>query len=143
MDPVDDSVIAVLHARLIRFDVQEQLSHHHDAELPNLRRRYQVLQHRKSDLANLLVNGTLTSSEVKTAADSLASQMSDIDQKISAAISPVAAAISEPELAAGLRTLTLDRQRALVQSIMTVTLHRGIRGSRRFCPESVSISWKS
>jgi site-specific DNA recombinase len=50
--------------------------------------------------------------------------------------------LTEEEQLAGLAGLDLDRQRALVDALMTVHLVRAPRGKRGFDPDSVRITWR-
>ncbi|MFJ2355117.1 recombinase family protein [Frigoribacterium sp. NPDC087798] len=141
MGPVDDYVLAVLYARLGRQDARHALAPSPD--LDPLRVEAEALRGRKSDLAGLLADGTLSPSDVKAAAAKLTARIEDLDRQIAAIVSPALTGITKDELAAGLDALSLDRRRALIDAFMVVTLHRGTRGSRTFDPSSVVITWRS
>ncbi len=47
-----------------------------------------------------------------------------------------------PDVRAVWESLSLSRRRAVVDTLMTVTLNRTRQGARTFDPESVHIEWK-
>jgi site-specific DNA recombinase len=140
MANVDALVLAVLYARLTRQDARDALTP--DLDLDPLRATAEALRGRKSDLAALVADGTMSAADVRAAAARLDDELAEVERQIAAVVAPAVTGVTEDELAAGLDALSLDRRRALVDALMTVTLHRGTRGSRAFDPSTVGIEWR-
>lgn len=54
----------------------------------------------------------------------------------------LAGVVGAPDVAAAWQALPLTRRRAIVDLLMSVTVHKTRSGSREFIPESVRIQWK-
>ncbi|MFC6172638.1 recombinase family protein [Subtercola frigoramans] len=139
MTPVDEFVLRLAEARLTQPDALAALTP--DVETDPLRNEHATLAQRKADLAGLVADGTLSRADVKEAGDRLNARLAEIDRLLQAADSPVAL-LSEDEQWAGLGALNLDRQRALIETLMTVCLLRAPRGRKTFDPDTVSVTWK-
>lgn len=139
MAPVDDFVLRLAEARLTQPDALAALTPNVDTD--PLRDEHAALTERKATLAGLVADGTMTRDDVREAVERLNARLAEIDRALDSAGSPVAL-LTEEEQRAGLTALDLDRQRALIDTLMTVDLLRAPRGRRGFDPASVVVAWR-
>jgi site-specific DNA recombinase len=139
MAPVDDFVLRLAEARLTQPDALAALTP--DVDLDPLRNEHATLTESKATLAGLVADGSMSRADVKVAVEQVNARLAEIDRELQAADSPVTL-LTEDEQRAGLDALNLDRQRALIETLMTVHLLRAPRGRKAFDPDSVRITWK-
>lgn len=139
MAPVDDFVLRLAEARLTQPDALAALTPNVDTD--PLRDEHAALTERKATLAGLVADGTMTRDDVREAVERLNARLAEINRALDSAGSPVAL-LTEEEQRAGLTALDLDRQRALIDTLMTVDLLRAPRGRRGFDPASVVVAWR-
>jgi len=140
MAAVDDFVLRVTEARLSRPDALVALTP--NLNIDRLRDEHASLTERKAALAGLVADGTMSPADVKGAAVRLNERLAEIDRTLDSAHQPVSL-LTEDELQAGLSTLKLDRQRAVIDTLMTVDLRRAPRGRRTFDPDTVELTWRA
>jgi site-specific DNA recombinase len=139
MAPIDDFVLRVAEARLADPAFLATLSP--DVDTDPLRAEHATLTDRKADLAGLVADGTMSRADVKSAVERLNARLHELDRALAGADRPVDMAAAYRDVLDGFDTLSLDRQRALIDTLMTVHLLRAPRGRRGFDPESVRIVW--
>lgn len=140
MAPINSFVLQVTETRLTKPDALAALTP--DVDLDPLRDEHAMLLERKATLAGLVADGTMSRADVKDAVERLNVRLTEIDRELDAAHNPVAL-LTEEEQRLGLSALNLDRQRALIDILMTVELLRAPRGRKGFNPESVRITFNS
>jgi site-specific DNA recombinase len=140
MAPIDSYVLRLAEARLTQPDALAALTP--DVDMDPLLGEHATLSARKATLAGLVADGTMSRADVRDAVERLNERLAEIDRVLDAAHGPVAL-LTEEEQLAGLAGLNLDRQRALVGTLMTVHLERAPRGKRGFEPDSVRIAWRN
>lgn len=139
MAPIDSFVLRLAEARLTQPDALAALTP--DVDIDPLRDEHVALTERKAILAGLVADGTMSRTDVKDAVDRLNERLAEIDRVLQAAGNPVAL-LTEEEQQGGLAALHQDRQRALIDTLMTVELLRAPRGRKGFDPDSLRITWK-
>ncbi|KXC06420.1 recombinase family protein [Microbacterium hominis] len=139
MAPIDDFVMRLAEARLTQPDALAALTPDVDAD--PLRDEHATLTERKATLAGLVADGTMTGAEVRDHVERLNARLAELDRLLDGVDAP-AVMLSDEEMAAGVAALERDRQRALIDTLMTVYLLRGKRGKKGFDPESVQVAWK-
>jgi len=141
LDLVDEVVVAAVVARLSRPDAAGLLDR--DVDLDELRGRVVDLRERRDGLASLLADGLLTPAAVRTQAQRLTDQISDIERQIEAAIgtSPLARVIDSGDVLAALEALSLLEVREVIKALMDVRILPAGKGVR-FNPEHVEIEWR-
>ncbi|QNE47565.1 recombinase family protein [Glaciihabitans sp. INWT7] len=139
MAPIDDAVLKLVQDRLSNPDALAALTP--DVDTDPLRDEHAALSERKATLAGLVADGTMSRDDVRDAVARLNARLSEIDRVLQAAGSPMAL-LTEEEQRAGIAALNLDRQRALIDYLMTVSLLRAPRGRKGFNPSTVLIAWK-
>ena len=144
-DWIDDFVSAVIVERLSRPDAVELLVDEKRPDSDVLRVEAQALRVRIDDLATALADGLLDLAGVRRESERLRAKLADVEAQMAhSSRSPLLAAlISAADVQAVWDALTLDRRRAVVDVLMTVTLHPGGTGRRTFDQTKVEITWKT
>jgi len=144
--PIEEYVIDVVVKRLSRSDARDLLVKPGE-DTKALRREALAIERRIEELAGLVADGTFTAAQARSGAERLRSQLADIEERIADAgrvdiLGPLVADTDE-EVRARWEALDVDRQRAVIDVLMTVTLYPVGRGKRGFRPQTVGIAWKS
>lgn len=143
-EPVDEYVTAVVLERLRRPDARDLLVDHDREDVEQLRAEALALRKRRQSLLGLVMDGTYTDAEVRERAAHLAEQIAAVEAKLADAgrVDVLGPLINADDIRAAWDTLDVDRQRAVIDTLMTVRLHPPGRGTRTFRPETVEIEWK-
>lgn len=144
-DPVDDYVGFRVVERLSRADARDLLVVEDDRpDVPVLRTELAALRQRRRHLVALLTDGTFTEAEVRGKAGQLAQQIAENEAALADAgrVSTLGPLIDAADTEAAWDALDVDRQRAVVDELMTVTLLPPGRGTRTFRPATVVIDPK-
>lgn len=142
--PVEEHVAAVILARLAQPDARQLLIDRKRPNTAGMRREANTLRTRLDGLANDYADGILTRSQMRTANDRIRTRLSALEERMAHAgrvdvLGPIIGA-RDPE--AVWLSLDTDRQRAVLDTLATVTVHPPGRGNRTFRPESVTITPK-
>lgn len=138
MAPIDDYVLRLTEARLLMPDALEALTPDVDAD--PLRAEQATLAERKSTLAGLVADGTMSRDDVRDAVERLNTRLTELDRLLAGADGP-STLLTEDEQRAGIAALDRDRQRVLIDTLMDVYLLRAPRGRKGFDPETVRVAW--
>ncbi len=143
-EPVDKLIEAVVIERLSRSDAAEVLAARESPDVGALRHRAGTIQQRLDDLATGLEEGLLTLTAVRQSSARLREERDKVQGAIDDALSAdlLAPFATSTDVAATWEGLGLDRRRAIVDALMTITLLSPERGRRDFDPDSVRIEWK-
>lgn len=141
--PVDDFVFAVAAARLSRSDAADLMTGGQRPGLDSLRERRLTLSTRLDGLAEAFAAGDIDRAQLAAGTARLKADLTAIDRELvdaqrAAVLGPL---ISAKSVEATLRGYDLDRQRAVIGLLMSVTLHPVGRGVRSFDPSTVEIDW--
>lgn len=143
--PVDEYVADVVVARLERPDAADLLM----AESPrpdatDLRVEAQAIRVRLDALAGLLADGVLTEAGVRRESGKLRAKLADVEaaQADAGKVNILGSLIGASNVRAAWEAKGTDRQRSVVDALMTVTLLPAGRGTRTFRRESVVIDPK-
>ncbi|MGH3476718.1 MAG: recombinase family protein [Nocardioidaceae bacterium] len=144
-DPVDDYVSRVVIARLSRPDAIELLRRDDAPDRDALTERAAVLRQRLDDIATALAEGVLMLDGARRESKRLRAELDEVEARLH---EPTRAAVlmemvEADDPARMWDALDLGRRRAVIDTLMIVTLHPTGRGTRTFRPESVGIDWRS
>nr|WP_246483000.1 recombinase family protein [Brachybacterium halotolerans] len=148
---IDEFVKEVCIERLSRPDAHDLLIPKSDGpDLGVLTARRAELQSRDETLASMFVKGRISKTALDTGLDELAEELRAVDEQIAALVGadPLADALSGDGARAWWESdsTTLARRRAVVETLMTVVIHRVGNGRRVTtideAPETISIEWK-
>ncbi|MBQ1060042.1 recombinase family protein [Micromonospora sp. C41] len=144
-EPVEDFIVAVVLDRLSRPDARDLLVDHDRPDVDQLRQEAVALRQRRTSLLGLAEDGTYTEAEVRERAARLAAQIADVEAKLADAgrVDILGPLIEADDIRAAWEILDVERQRAVIDTLMTVRLHPPGRGTRTFRPETVEIEWKN
>jgi len=138
-------VRAVVVARLSRPDAVDLLRDDTRPDVGELRIRSLALRSRLDSLAVDFADGELTASQLRTATERIRLQIAQLDAALAAAgrVSVLSDLAGQPDTAAVWDGLALDRQRAVIDALMVITLHPPGRGARTFDPSTIKIEWRT
>lgn len=141
-DRVDEVVLATIAARLSRPDASKFLNPHVDVAA--LQAEADELRERRDGLAAMLAEGLLGPAAVKEQATKLNSRISDVSQRIAAAVgeSPLVDVVGADDVRARLDELPIGSVRAVISTLCEVVILPAGKGVR-FAPEQVRIDWRA
>jgi site-specific DNA recombinase len=127
---VDDFVTAVVIERLSRPDAADLLTRDATADLVPLRQRRDALRARLDELGVLFAEGAIDAGTLRAGSERLHGELAGVEGAIGEASrsSVLAGMVDAPDPAAVWAALDLDRQRAIVDLLMTVTILPARRG---------------
>jgi DNA invertase Pin-like site-specific DNA recombinase len=143
-EPIEELVTEVIVARLSRPDAAELLVDSDRPDTGALRGDVMALRARLAQLAGLLADGVLTETSVREASARLRCEVAEIEAQMADAgradvLGPL---ITAEDVATAWDGLDVDRRRAVVQTLMTVTLLSPGKGRRTFDAASVEVDWR-
>lgn len=140
---VDAYVCDWVTGRLAMPDAAELLVSEKRDDIVQLRERAAALRKRLNQLATDFADGDLTPAQLKTATVRIKEQLAQLDTSMQDRnrARVFEGVIGVDDVAAAFVALTLDRQRAVVAAMVTVTIEASGRG-KRFDPALVVIDWK-
>lgn len=152
-EEVDRFVSEVVVERLRRADLTEMLREHvGEVDVAGLESRAIELEERKGQLAAMFGEGAIDAAQLTAGSKTIAAELDRVREQITAAYSGsvLEGIASAPDPGAAWLDATLERQRLVLDALLTVTLRPSPRGrppgwtpgSSYFRPESVQIDWK-
>jgi len=140
-DPIDDYVSAIVVERLSRPDAVDLLDGRVGPDLADFRAKAQAIRDRLDDLATALEEGVLTLPAVRRSSDRLKQELVDVEARIAAlsAVDVLAPLIDAPDVEKAWVALDLERRRAVIDTLMVITLLSPGRGRQPFDPQKIQI----
>ncbi len=151
-DQVDEFVTAVLVERLSRPDAVDLGRPSSTVDTTALHVERLAVQARLDELVDLHGAGVITGQQLARGTTTARAQIDDLDRQLAETVIATALdGVAGPNAAEVWPTLDLSRQRAILDTIMTVTIQRGRRGrppgwrpgTPYFDPRTVQINWKA
>jgi site-specific DNA recombinase len=144
VEPVDEYLGEVVVERLSRPDASSLLIDTSRPDAAELRRRATALRSRLDGLAALFAEGALTAEGVRRESARLKKRLAEVEaqQADAGRVDVLGPLVDAENVRAVWEALGTDRQRAVIDTLMTVTLLAPGRGARTFRPESMIIEWK-
>lgn len=144
-EPIDSMVLAVIRGRLALPDLKELLARPVDeSRLAELAAERKDLRHRleqtEADYDADLIDGRRFKSKTETLNARLDAVRSEEARLLSSSGPGSILAAEDPVAAFDKAPLAIRQQ--VIDSLATVTLHRGRQGSRTFDPATVEIAWR-
>lgn len=143
--PVDDLVHAVMIERLSRPDVFDLLAVETTADTEGLRVEAVALRLRLGEVADSFAEGAVTKGQMERATARVNTRLRQVEADMAhhARGGALASLAGAAKPASAWPRLPLDRQRAILQDLLTITvLPSGKRGNA-FDPELVRIEWRT
>ncbi|WP_342801012.1 recombinase family protein [Nocardia sp. No.11] len=140
----DDHILRLTAARLAQPDAAELLVSRDVDNVDEIRAQVTAHQARLDALAADFAEGELTSSQLRTATARLREKIDAAEAQIldAAQRRVFEGVIGAGDTLAALLGLSIDRQRAIVDALMEVTLHPGRHGGRGFHSDGIEIAWR-
>jgi hypothetical protein len=137
---LDGLVEAIVIARLSQTDAATLVNP--QVDVAPLMFQADELRQRKDDLAMALGEGLMSLAAVRTESLKLTKQIGEIQQQISATDgdSKLLELVSSSDIAAHWGTLSLGQKRAVIGTLLTVTVNKQAN-TRKFDPKDVVIKW--
>lgn len=144
-DPVDEYVSAVVVGVLSRDDARDLL---HDTARPDtdaLRVEAMGLRERLDSVAVEFADGELTANQLRTVTTRLREKLAAVESQMADAgkVNALGPLINADDVQAAWDGLSVGRQRAVIDILMTVRVHPPGRGTRTFRPETINIEPKA
>jgi len=142
--PVDELIEAVVIARLERPDAAELLTPSKDPDVDVFRARAQAIRERLDDLAIGLEEGVLTLAAVRRSSTRLQAELAEADARVQSGthadvLRPL---VTAPDVGKAWDACDLQQKRAVIETLMQITLLPPERGHQSFDPDTVQIEWK-
>ena len=143
--PVDEYVNDSVIERLSRADAVDLLIDHDRPDVEQLRGQARALRARLEELGVEFAAGELPASQLRVINDSIAAKLTAIEVELADAgrVSVLGGLVGADDVRAVWDGLDLDRRRAVVDALMTITLLSPGRGARVFDKSTVRIEPKS
>ena len=117
-----------------------------DESLDELLKQRRALMERSDDLGALVATGDITPAQLKRANKVLASQLADLDVKITKhqdTGGPVAVLLGADDLRTRWSRFSPDEKAQTIDDLMEVTINRASHKGREFDYSRVNINWKA
>jgi site-specific DNA recombinase len=145
-EPIDELVSALVVARLSQADAADLLIVPESGpDVSALREEAAALRTRLGELADLFADGAITRAQFARGTERARQALHEAEEALADAggVSVLGELVAAGDVRAVWDGLDLDRKRAAVETLMTVTLLAPGRGRRVFDPQTVRIEWKS
>ncbi|HEY3925006.1 MAG TPA: recombinase family protein [Acidothermaceae bacterium] len=144
-DVADAYVGDVVVARLSRKDARDLLVNKRTPNLAKLQSEAIACRSRLETLALDFADGTLTAPQLRAATGRLRERLAAVEGQMADAgrVDVLGPLVDSPDVRAAWERLSTDRQRGIIDVLMTVTLMPPGRGVRVFNPDSVRIEWRT
>jgi site-specific DNA recombinase len=144
MKPVDDLILDIVRARLLRPDVLRAFVIRDDAAAAELNQRADSLRSRLATIESDYDAGDIDGRRFKVANERVQAELDAVQNERAKLLgnSTVAAVLATNDPAAMFDNASLDSRRAVIDALMVVRLNPTHRGTRGFDPESVLVEWR-
>jgi site-specific DNA recombinase len=143
--PVEDYVAGLVVERLSRTDAAALLLDHSRPDVGKLREDAQSLRARLDAVALDFADGVITSSQLRVITQRLRERLAAVEAAMAdtARVDVLGPLVMAENARSSWDEMPTSRQRAVIDLLMTITLHPPGRGTRTFRPETVDIEWKT
>jgi site-specific DNA recombinase len=144
-EPIDDFVTRVVLARLAQPDALDLIAARDERDVTALRVEAAALRVRLNELADSFADGVITRGQMERGTDRARTRLEIVEQELAAAggVSVLEELVTAGNIGAVWEGLDLDRRRAVIDTLVTITLLPPGRGARVFRPETVEIGWRT
>ncbi|HYN30348.1 MAG TPA: recombinase family protein [Dermatophilaceae bacterium] len=142
--PVDQFVSAVIVERLSRADASALLTSEMRPDTAALHEEAAILRTRLESVALEFADGVLTGAQLRMITERLRERLVELELELSDAgrVDVLGPLVNSEDVERVWDELTLEHQRAIIDTLCTVTIHPPGRGTRTFRPETIGIDWK-
>lgn len=150
---MDDFISGLVIARLSRPDAIELLAAAEGPDIAAMHAEAAGLQDRLTQLATAFAEGAITPVQLREGSAVLRDKLARVEATIAEASrgSVLAGLAGTPDVSEAWAGLDMDRRRAVIDTLMSITIHRTKKGrpagwkagDSYFNPETIQIDWKS
>lgn len=150
---LESFISGLVVARLSRPDAAELLAQASGPDVGAMHSEAAGLQDRLAQLATAFAEGAITAGQLREGSTVLRAKLAAVEADIAEASrgSVLAGLAGVPDVAAAWEALDLDRRRAVIDALLSITIHRTKKGrppgwkpgDSYFNPETIQIDWKS
>jgi site-specific DNA recombinase len=139
---IEEYVEAVIVARLARPDIAELVAQHDRPDVQGLHAEASTLRTRRDQLAEAFAAGEITRSQLVAGSRRIEARLGELEGQLAAVArtSALSAFVTADDVRAVWDGLDVDRRRAVIAELCSVTIHPSGRGAKRFDPESVTLT---
>jgi site-specific DNA recombinase len=142
-EPIDSMITGLLVARLSRPDARELLYEDRQPDGDHWRDRAQALRAKLDAIALAWAEDQVSDSQFKRTTEKLRADLADAESRVSySSRADVLRDLVTKDAAMVWEALPLDRQRAAIDALLTVTLLPPGRGKKKLDPATVKVAWK-
>lgn len=142
-EPVERYVGTVIVERLSRQDAADLLVDHSRPDVAALRTEAAALRKRRDAQVRMHADGDITDAELAAGSRRIRARLAEIADTlaVSGRADLLGPLVHADDVAAAWEAMDTDRQRAVVDELVTVRILPPGRGVRRFRPETVDVQW--
>jgi DNA invertase Pin-like site-specific DNA recombinase len=142
-ETLDEYIAALVVERLRRPDAAELLVDDERPDVEALRDEAQSIRSRLEELAGLYAESQVTAAQLTKGTAQLRRRLSEIEGRMAhAGRVDVLGALVAGDVERVWAGLDVDRRRAVIDALMTITLLSPGRGARTFDPATVKVAWR-
>jgi site-specific DNA recombinase len=145
-EPVDELAVALVVARLSQPDAADLLITREDGpDVGALREEATALRTRLGELSDMFADGAITKAQFARGTERARQALQVTEERLADAgrVSVLGELVAAGDVRTVWDGLDLDRQRAVIDALMVVTLLPPGRGARIFRPETVAVEWRT
>jgi len=142
--PIEDYVCGVVVARLARPDAAGLMAVIDGPDTAELRRDADTLRLRLEQVAIEFADGALTAQQLRAATERLRTRLAVVEQELAVTgrVNLLKPLVGAGDVSVAWQALPVERQRAVIDLLMTVTVQPAGRGTRTFRRETVQVRWR-
>lgn len=144
-EPIEDYVGRIIVARLSMPDARELMTRNDHPNVDALRSEADGIRARLTQLVNAFTDGAITDEQLRTGTERLRKRDAEIEAQLADAgrVDVLGPLVSSDDVRGTWEALPDARKRAVIETLMEVTIHPPGRGTRTFRPETVGIQWRT
>lgn len=145
-DPVNDFVRDLVVARLQRDDARDLLLTKKDApDTKEMQEKLLALNNRMDELASMFADGEINRAQLTTGTAKLRDEIAGVEKRLADAsrVDVLGDLVKSDDVLKTWEDIGLDRQRAVIDVLMSVVILAPGKGCRTFRPETIEIEWKT
>lgn len=145
-DPIDEAVGQYVVARLSRDDARDLLTDSSRVPDPqDLRTEASSLRARLEGVAVEFADGALTAAQLRAITERLRGRLDDVEHQLAdqGRVDVLGPLVDAPDMQEAWQSLTIGQRRAVVDMLLTVTIHPVGRGVRTFRADSITVEFRA
>lgn len=144
-EPVNDFIRDLVVARLQQPDARDLLISENTPDAAGMQEKLRTLGGRLEELAAMFADGEINRAQLTSGSAKIRAEIADLESRLADAdrVAVLGDLVNADDVLAVWEQIGLDRQRAVVDVLMSVVILAPGKGCRTFRPETVDVQWKS